>query len=326
MNEPVNEGSQSSRSEDMPAVASKTGLGAGASLSIVIPAFNEEGGIGATLSRLEAEVPGAEILVVDDGSRDKTGEVAARFAAVTLVRHPFNRGYGAALKTGMTLATRDYIAWFDADNEHKASDLREMLDLVEAQRLVAVIAERRHPGPSPIRKWGKWLIRSVARTLSARPPRDFNCGLRIFRREVITRYLPLLPNGFSASVTSTMLLIERQYPFASHMIDTNPRIGDSKVRLNDGFFAIMVVLRTIMMFAPMRIFLRIGMLLGLGGFVYGLAVWYINRLGVPASAVMIMLSGVILVLVGLLADQISQIRLAQLDKPYYEKIKAGSDT
>lgn len=292
-----------------------------ANLSIVIPAFNEAGGIATTLRHLESEIPDAEIIVVDDGSQDGTGEVAAGFDSVLLVRHPFNRGYGAALKTGMTLATRDYVAWFDADNEHKVSDLLEMLAIIERDRLVAVIAERRHPGPSPIRKWGKWLIRSVARTLSARPPRDFNCGLRIFRRDVITRYLPLLPNGFSASVTSTMLLIERQYPFASHMIDTNPRIGSSKVRLNDGFFAIMVVLRTIMMFAPMRIFLRFGVILSLGGAAYGLWVWVLNGLGIPASAVFVMLSGVVLILVGLLADQISQIRLAQLDQPYYERVK-----
>ena len=299
--------------------------GRAAALSIVIPAFNEESGIEETLRHLERELPGAEVIVVDDGSRDRTSEVAAQFASPTLVRHPFNRGYGAALKTGMTLATRTYVAWFDADNEHKVSDLLDMLDLIEREHLVAVIAERRHPGPSPIRKWGKWLIRSVARTLSARPPRDFNCGLRVFRRDVITRYLPLLPNGFSASVTSTMLLIERQYPFASHMIDTNPRIGSSKVRLNDGFSAILVVLRTIMMFAPMRIFLRAGMLLVACGALYGLTVWYINRLGIPASSVFVMLSGIILILVGLLADQISQIRLAQLDRPYYETIKPGDN-
>ena len=300
--------------------------GRGAELSIVIPAFNEEGGIAETLRYLTQEVPGAEVIVVDDGSRDATTQVASRFAAVEVVRHPFNRGYGAALKTGMSIATREYVAWFDADNEHKVSDLLEMLDLIRKDRLVAVIAERRHPGPSPIRKWGKWLIRTVARTLSARPPRDFNCGLRIFRRDVITRYLPLLPNGFSASVTSTMLLIERQYPFASHLIDTNPRIGSSKVRINDGFFAIMVVLRTIMMFAPMRIFLRAGFLLSFGGAVYGLFIWFLNGLGIPASAVLVMLSGVILILVGLLADQISQIRLAQLDKPYYERIKMRGES
>jgi glycosyltransferase involved in cell wall biosynthesis len=313
--------SNRSETSDEPSVS--RGGSRAAALSIVIPAFNEEDGIAATLEQLEKEVPEAEILVIDDGSQDRTSEVACRFPSVTLVRHPFNRGYGAALKTGMTLATRDYVAWFDADNEHKVSDLLEMLELIERDHLVAVIAERRHPGPSPIRKWGKWLIRSVARTLSARPPRDFNCGLRVFRRDVITRYLPLLPNGFSASVTSTMLLIERQYPFASHMIETNPRIGSSKVRLNDGFFAIMVVLRTIMMFAPMRIFLRFGALLGLGGAAYGLGVWYVNGLGIPASAVLVMLSGVVLILVGLLADQISQIRLAQLDKPYFERVKSG---
>src|SRR5689334_19558147 len=94
-----------------------------ARLSIVIPAFNEASGIGATLRDLCNSMPNAEIIVVDDGSRDETADTAAAFAQVTVVQHPFNRGYGAALKTGMSIATREFVAWFDADNEHRVSDL-----------------------------------------------------------------------------------------------------------------------------------------------------------------------------------------------------------
>src|SRR4051794_38247108 len=91
-------------------------------LSIVVPAYNEQDGLKLTLAELVNRVPRAEIIVVDDGSADRTAAIAAEFPEVTLVQHPFNRGYGAALKTGMTVASRDLIAWFDADNEHRVDD------------------------------------------------------------------------------------------------------------------------------------------------------------------------------------------------------------
>src|SRR5512139_1778785 len=94
------------------------GRSIGAWLSIVIPAFNEVGGIGPTLRDLTERLVDVEIIVVDDGSSDHTADVVLEFANVILAQHPFNRGYGAALKTGMALASRELVAWFDADHEH----------------------------------------------------------------------------------------------------------------------------------------------------------------------------------------------------------------
>ena len=91
----------------------------GARLSVVIPAYNEAQGIAATLHDLCASMPDTEIIVVDDGSQDETAAAAGAFPQVLVVQHSFNRGYGAALKTGMSIATREFVAWFDADNEHR---------------------------------------------------------------------------------------------------------------------------------------------------------------------------------------------------------------
>jgi glycosyltransferase involved in cell wall biosynthesis len=294
-----------------------------ARLSVVVPAFNEQDGIGPTLRDLAEHAPGAEVIVVDDGSTDRTAEVALSFPNVIVVQHPFNRGYGAALKTGMSLATRELVAWFDADHEHPVADLVAMAGQIERGRAAVVIAQRRRSGPSPMRTAGKFVISMLARSLDFRGGKDINCGLRVFRREVIARYLDLLPNGFSASITSTMIVLERGYPVEYHPIELARRIGQSKVKVGDGFRALILVLRTIMLFAPMRIFLRFGLLLFGLGLLYGVIVALREGLGFPAVAVVVMIIGVISGFFGLVADQISQMRLAAYDRPIYRIVSAA---
>jgi glycosyltransferase involved in cell wall biosynthesis len=297
-----------------------------AKLSVVIPAYNEERGIRETLKGLLDQVPGAEIIVIDDGSVDGTAQAVLESPAVILAQHPFNRGYGAALKTGMSIATREFVAWFDADNEHRISDLRAMMHRVSTGNLAAVIAQRRFSGPSPVRNLGKFVIRVLARSLDFKGGKDINCGLRVFRREVIIRYLGLLPNSFSASITSTMVMLERGYPVAYHDIELNPRIGESKVRMGHGFVALMLVLRIIMLFAPMRIFLRAGLALFALGLVYGAGIALWAGRGLPAASVFLMLGGIMSGFFGLIADQLSQMRLAQYDQPIFRVIVHGRST
>lgn len=279
-------------------------------LSIVIPAFNEEDGIGVTLTGLLQAMPEAEIIVVDDASSDATAERVRTFETVKLVRHAFNRGYGGSLKTGMALATREFVAWFDADNEHRVEDLVAMASHIVTDRLAAVIAQRQIAGPSPLRNWGKGLIRLVAWTLNVRIGKDLNCGLRVFRRDVICRYLTILPDGYSASITSLMIMLERKYPIALYPIAVNRRIGHSKVRLVDGFNTLVLLIRLIMLFAPLRIFLSVGSLLIVGGLIYGIVVASIVHMGTPLAASLTILSGLLMVFFGLVADQISQFRLS----------------
>ncbi len=282
-------------------------------LSIIIPAYNEENGVTATLEKLLAAIPESEIIVVDDCSTDQTAERVRAFPKVQLIRHSFNRGYGAALKTGMKAATGDYIAWFDADNEHRAEDLVAMAERMDKEHVAAVIGVRVNPMPSIVRSMGKMAIRMLARSMNIYGARDMNCGLRVLRREVIMRYLPLLPNRYSASLTSTMVMIERRYPVVFHQVQLNPRLGSSKVALGDGFAALMLVLRMVMLFAPLRIFFRTGALLVVAGILYGIPVTLIDGGGVPAAAAVLLIVGMMLCMLGLIADQISQLRLNQLD-------------
>lgn len=282
-------------------------------LSILIPAYNEEGGIGGTLDNLEKMLPNAEIIVIDDGSSDRTAAEVLKRKNVRLLQHTINRGYGAGLKTGMRNASREYVAWFDADNEHREEDLCNIVDRLHNENLVAVIGERPNRGPSLTRNLGKLVITQLGRTLSVNIGDDLNCGLRVFRKNVILRYLSLLPNGFSASMTSMVVMLERGYPTVFEPIKTNPRIGESKVKLVDGFRTIMLLLRIIMLFAPLRIFLGIGVILVMLGSVYSVFMALFIGNGIPILGALIIIVGFLVAMMGLLADQISQLRLNMIE-------------
>ena len=289
-------------------------------LSIIIPAYNEKKGIALVLQDLVDSFTGSEIIVVDDGSNDGTQDEILKYPQITCLSHNFNIGYGAALKTGMRYATREYVAWFDADGQHKAEDLLIILNRIVSEKKASIIAQRKKMGPSPVRKWGKWIIGSLARSFNVEIGPDINCGLRIFRRDVISKYLSILPDGFSASITSTMVMLERGYPISFHPIETLPDITPSKVKFSDGFFAIILVLRTTMLFAPLRIFLRFGIVLILSGLLYGIVMLYFQRQGVPAAANLVIIVGVLIGIFGLLADQISQMRLSQYESFNFDVI------
>lgn len=283
-----------------------------ARLSVIVPAYNEVAGIARTLGELRRAIPDAEIIVVDDGSTDNTAEIASTCPGVRILRHAFNAGYGAALKTGMQAATREYLAWFDADNQHGVDDLVGMVERLHKDRLVAVIGTRRPQYAMQVRSVGKWVIWMLAWVLKIQGVGDLNCGLRVFRRRWILRYVSLLPDGFSASLTTTTIMLERRYPIAFHPVTARPRLGQSKVRLVDGFAALALVLRMIMLFAPLRIFLRAGLLLAIAGATYGLAMALTRFQGIPAGAVLVTATGFMLCVLGLIADQLSQMRLERL--------------
>lgn len=282
-------------------------------LSVILPAYNEAEGIGVVLAGLREKLPQAEIIVVDDHSQDGTGAIAGAIAGVRVIRHPVNRGYGAALKTGMLAASRRYVAWIDADGEYSVEDLTAITRRIVVEERAAVLTQRRQRSPSLVRLVGKWVIRQLARSLEFDVGNDLNSGLRVFERDIILRYLAVLPDGFSASMTSTMVMFERGYDVVFHPIDSHARIGNSKVRIKDGFASLMLVLRIMMLFAPLRIFFRSGLLFMAAGFGYGLIRALVDGVGMTAAGVMAFITGVLLCMLGLIADQISQIRLGGFD-------------
>jgi glycosyltransferase involved in cell wall biosynthesis len=284
-------------------------------VTIVIPAHNEEGAIGEVLTRLRAESPPGvtEIIVVDDGSTDRTAEIAEQ-CGVRVIRQPSNRGYGASLKTGIRAASTEYVLTMDADGQHRIEDVVKLCQAVaDGHPPDCVIGHRVQLLHSPLwRMPGKWFLTRMARILTQRKIPDLNSGLRIVRRDVLLRYIHLCPSGFSFSTTITVALLSRNYAVQFVPIQVERRVGKSLVNVKAGFQTIMLVLRLASLFNPLRIFLPISMFAMFVGVVWTVP-YVVQGQGITVAAMLSFLTGVILFGMGLICDQVAALRLERYE-------------
>lgn len=278
------------------------------SLSIVIPAYNEGDAVGAVIHKARALRPHAEILVVDDGSRDNTSE-AARAAGARVVRHPYNKGNGAAVKTGLRNATGDVVLLLDADGQHPPEDIERVLSGIGEYDLV-VGARTRQSESAWIRDFGNAIFNNLATYLSGRKIPDLTSGFRAMKRDIVLDFIHLLPNLYSYPTTTTLAFIKAGYNVAFVPITARKGTGRSNTRIvRDGTRAIVIILRMITLFAPMKIFLPISIALFLLGVLYGIVnifIWGMSR--IPNGSVLLILSSLFIFLFGLISEQIAAMR------------------
>lgn len=287
-------------------------------VTIVIPAYNEEDGIGQTLDELckTDALHNFEILVVNDASTDHTPVVVSEFPRVRLINHTINRGYSGALITGMRRAKGDYVIWYDADGQHRCEDLVNVADTLLSEHLdycIGVRSAESHEVQS--RRLGKNVLRFIVRIAAGQPVQDFNSGLRGFRRDLILRYLHLLPEGFGASTMTTLIMIERHHLGSEVPIVVRERIGTSTVKpLRDGFRTMMIILRIVLLFKPLLFFSTIGLTLIVFGTIYGIIETITVGQGFPVFGALVIILGVQAFFFGLLNDQISLQRRERFEK------------
>lgn len=278
--------------------------------TIVIPAYNEGQCIRNVIEKIQEclrqHQEEADIIVVDDGSTDKTAEAARGIAGVTVVAHPVNKGYGAAVKTGVRAATTEWCITFDADNQHKPESLLTILGKISDQTDLVIGVREGYKGPI-IRQPGKRFIGLVVNYLTETKIPDFNSGLRAFRRDVFLQYAHLFPNGFSLSTTSTICFLKQGHSVAYCPISIRERTGKSAVRPRDALKTMMLVVRLTMLFSPLRVFFPVSVFCGLLGFALLAQGLYIDR-NISDSTVVLILFATILFFFGLLSDQIAAIR------------------
>jgi glycosyltransferase involved in cell wall biosynthesis len=275
-------------------------------VTIVLPAFNEADGIGAVVTALRASAPWHDVLVIDDGSTDGTGQ-AAQAAGARVVRHPYNKGNGAAVKTGIRSAASDWICIVDADGQHRAEDAKRLCARLGEFDLVIGARDPRTQATAG-RRAGNALLNALASYLTERPIPDLTSGLRAARREYLLEFIHLLPNGFSTPTTTTLAFIKAGYNVAFEPIAALPRVGTSKIRLaSDGAKFLLILLRVITIFSPLRIFLPISAVsFALG---VGYALWTIaTQSHVTNSSVLLILLSVVMFLIGLVSEQIASLR------------------
>jgi glycosyltransferase involved in cell wall biosynthesis len=277
-----------------------------AAVSVVIPAFNEGAAVGAVVQAIAGAAPWREIIVVDDGSTDDTSD-RARQAGATVVRHPYNKGNGAAVKSGIRRASGEYILILDGDGQHRANDAGRLVSRLGEFDLV-IGARSKTTQATHARRYGNGALNRLAGYLTGRDIPDLTSGFRAARREHLLEFLHLLPNGFSTPTTTTLAFIKAGYNVAFEPVEAQPRSGQSKIRLaRDGAKFLMIILKIVTLFSPLRVFLPIS----IGCFVVGAgyAVWTaFTQRHITNSSVLLIMLAVIVFLVGLVSEQISALR------------------
>jgi glycosyltransferase involved in cell wall biosynthesis len=275
-------------------------------VSIVIPAMDEEDSIAGVVAALRACGSWHEVLVVDDGSSDATG-ARARDAGACVVRHPYNKGNGAAVKTGIRGAGGEFILVVDGDGQHRPEDVLRVAARLGDYDLV-VGARRASTQATSTRRAGNALLNWLASYLTGRPIPDLTSGLRGARRECLREFLHLLPNGFSTPTTTTLAFIKAGYNVAFEPIEARARTGRSKLRVaRDGARFFLILLKVVTIFSPLRVFVPLSALTFLVGTLYGL-VNFATAGRIPNGAVLLLLFSVIVFLVGLVSEQIAALR------------------
>ncbi len=311
-------------------------------VSVVLPAYNEEAAVAnevcAIRERLAAHDISHEIIVVDDGSQDRTADEATGVGARVL-KHSSNRGYGAAIKTGIRAALHDVIVITDADGTYPSDQIPQLLANLRSSDMVvgARIGESVH---NPwLRRQAKRFLRWLATYIVEQPIPDLNSGLRAFRRDCIRQYFPILSNRFSFTTTSTLALLADEYHVTYHPINYYKRVGRSKISPRHFMDFSILILRMSMMFQPLKVFIPLSFLFGALGLlksIYDVITLFLRaqvvdpslfyQATLSTSAILLLMVGLQFLLIGMVADGLVR-RIGQHNQPpapSYREITYGA--
>ena len=289
-------------------------MNSGQTISVVIPAMNEEKGIGKVIKGVRDVLGGAcEIIVVNDGSKDSTEKVA-REAGATVVSHPYNLGNGAAVKSGLRAANGDIILLMDADGQHKPEDIPRLLEQLGPYDMV-IGARTRESETSVHRDIANSIYNRFATYLTKKEILDLTSGFRAIKGDIAKRFIYLLPNTFSYPSTLTLSLIRSGHSVTFVPIVARKREGKSKIKLlKDGIRFFMIMLKIATLFSPSRVFLPVSaafFVVGIGYYIYT----FITTQRFTNMSALLIGNGVIIFMMTLIAEQIAQLRLDRTEEP-----------
>ena len=275
-------------------------------LSVVLPAKNEGGAVGDTVSRIRELYPDAEVLVVDDGSSDDTAN-AAEEGGARVIRHPYSLGNGGAIKSGARHATGEVIVFMDADGQHDPADIPRLLERLEQGFDMVVGARRGDSHASMGRGVANRFYNRLASWMTGQRIQDLTSGFRAVHAEKFREFLHLLPNGFSYPTTITMAFFRAGYMVAYEPIIAGKRIGKSHIRIvRDGIRFLLIIFKIGTLYSPLKLFLPIAFahfVLGLGYYLYTFTVDH--RLS--SITIFLWSASVTIFLIGLVSEQITQL-------------------
>jgi glycosyltransferase involved in cell wall biosynthesis len=273
-----------------------------AGVSVVIPAMNEEASIAAVVKGVRETLGPLEVIVVDDASSDETGARAVS-AGARVVRHPYNKGNGAAVKTGIREARGEVVLLMDADGQHDPKDAGRLIEALLDHDMV--IGARAARDQAWLRALGNACFQWLASWLTGRPIPDLTSGFRAARRERLLSILHLLPNGFSYPTTSCLAFLKAGHSVTFVPIRAHRRVGKSKIRLlRDGVLFVLIILKIVTLYSPLKIFFPISAASFLVGAAY--AAWNVVAFGkIPMGAALLIQLAVVVFLFGLVSEQVA---------------------
>ncbi|MGH8283930.1 MAG: glycosyltransferase family 2 protein [Gammaproteobacteria bacterium] len=275
-------------------------------LSIILPAKNEAAALPELLASLRKLYAQAELIVVDDGSSDDTGRIAAAHSA-HVVRHPYSMGNGAAIKSGARAATGDVLVFMDADGQHDINDIPVLLEKLQSGYDMVVGARNSHSQASLGRNVANRLYNRLASWVVGHRISDLTSGFRAVRADQFREFLHLLPNGFSYPTTITMAFFRAGYGVDYAPITASRRLGKSHIRpLHDGLRFLLIIFKVGTLYSPLKIFLPISViffLLGLGRYLYT----FINTHQFTVMSALLFIMSVLVFLIGLVSEQITNL-------------------
>lgn len=279
------------------------------SVSIIIPVYNEEKGVLETIEQIQAVLKKenicGEIIAVDDSSTDCSREILIKIEEIRVLVHEENMGYGASLKTGIRNANYENILIIDADGSYPSEHIPELLKEVENYDMVVGARIGEKVKIPLVRKPAKWMINQLANYLSGYKIPDLNSGLRVMKKELLEKYNKYLPDGFSFTTTITLALLTNRYQVKYISIDYMMRKGKSKIKpVQDTINFIQLIIRTVMYFNPLKIFLPFAFLFIIPGLVF--LIRDLISLNLAQTSVLMLVTGSIILAIGMLADLINK--------------------
>lgn len=275
-------------------------------VSVVIPARNEGKALADLLPRIRALLPNAEVIVVDDASSDDTIEIAQRSGAL-VIRHPYCKGNGAAIKTGARAVTRTVVVFLDGDGQHDPNDIPRLLALLEDGYDMAVGSRHPRTHATRGRRIANFLYNRLASYMTNQRVEDLTSGFRAARTEKFREFLYLLPNGFSYPTTSTMAFFRAGYTVGYVPIDAGKREGASHIRpLRDGLRFLLIIFKIGTLYSPLKLFFPLSIAFFLSGLSYYLYTFWTSGRFTNMSALMLT-TAVLVFLIGLVSEQITQL-------------------
>lgn len=283
-----------------------------ANVTILLPAYNEAAGIAETISQIKKLYPHYELLVIDDGSSDLTVQKALESGA-NVWPHPYNIGNGAAIKTGIRCAKGDWIVMMDADGQHDPADIAKLLEYKDKYDMV-VGARSNKTQASFLRLVANFIYNSFASYVTKFNILDLTSGFRLVRRETARKYLYLLPNTFSYPSTLTLAYLRSGLSLKYVPIEAKKRQGKSKIKLfQDGARFFLIITKIATLFSPLRVFLPVSFTLFLTGLLYYLYT-FITAHRFSNMSALLFSSALILFMMGLVSEQISQMRYDRVEE------------